>query len=41
MRWRDRDPAWIRWRLLATISPEVVALGMIVAMAILLLIVLR
>ena len=40
MKWGIKDP-WIRWRLTAAISPEMVAFGLIVALAILLLAVVR
>jgi hypothetical protein len=31
------DPSWIRWRLAAAIGPEIVALGLTIALAILVL----
>jgi len=30
-----REPSWIRWWLAASIGPELVALGLIIALAIL------
>ena len=36
-----RDPSWIQWKLAAAVGPEVVALCLVIALAILLLAIVR